>query len=70
MELPEWVKAECSKEINKPTPSMQDRVDRLHAAAYRCGYLRDHVTRTYVWVGEGPEPREDPRRRSGTNAQR
>jgi hypothetical protein len=69
MGLPDWVRAECRKEICKPMVSMQERVDRVHAAAYRCGYLRDHVTSTYVWVGEGPEPLEDPRRRSGINAQ-
>lgn len=68
MSLPEWVKAECRKEIRKPTKSMQDRSDRVHEAAYRCGYLFDFETRQYVYVGDGPEPRIDPRPKTRSRA--
>lgn len=60
MSLPEWVRAVCRKEINKPTPSMEDRVSRVKEAAYKCGYLYDHQEKTFVYLGSDPEPLTDP----------
>ena len=62
MNLPDWVRAECRKEINKPTSSMADRVSRVREAAYRCSYLYDYEAKAYVYVGPEPEPISDPRR--------
>ena len=70
MNLPDWVKAECRREINKPTPSMEDRVARVKEAAYKCGYLYDHVEKAYIYVGTEPEPHADPRGPNGRYAQK
>ena len=49
---------------------MEDRVARVKEAAYKCGYLYDHVAKAYVYVGPEPEPLTDPRGPNGRHAQK
>lgn len=61
MSLPNWVRAECRKVIRRPFPSMAERSSAVKEKALSFGYLHDHVTGEYVYVGPEPEPTEDPR---------
>ena len=57
MILPEWVRAECRKAMRMPVKSMAERASNAQEAAYKHGYVRDHLSGAYVYVGPLPEPR-------------
>lgn len=66
MSLPEWVRAECRKAMRKPAKSMTEKVANTKEAAYKHGYLHDHVSGDFVYVGPEPEPRHGPVNGLGT----
>lgn len=66
MSLPEWVRAECRKAMRKPAKSMTEKVANTKEAAYKHGYLHDHVSGEFVYVGPEPEPRCAPVNGLGT----